>query len=56
MAPKRPEILGPDAEQHRISVNRSTWTRTIVAAAQDRTTASAIVELALQEWLTVRGR
>jgi hypothetical protein len=56
MAPKRPTILRPDAEQHRISVNPATWTRTIVAAAQDRTTASAIVELALQEWLTVRGK
>jgi hypothetical protein len=55
MAPKRPEILGPDAEQHRISTNQGTWRRTQIAAIQEKTTASAIVELALREWLTVRG-
>ena len=48
MAPRRPEILGPDAEQHRISVNPSTWQRAQIAAVRAGTTVSAIIEAALQ--------
>jgi hypothetical protein len=56
MAPKRPEIFGPDVITVRIGINSDTWVRIRVAAAGERTTASAIVELALREWLASRDR